>query len=168
VRKADNLPPSCAVVTKSGNLNFLEPSGPLQACNGTAVPFLPELYQYLISLCLDPIHVLRTRRVYLLYPLMPPKLSQRRFPTHLVSDIPDFLLLPFLIGTLVVHFRHCSYDLGRPEYRSHYSISLRAGRSGDRIPIRARFSAPVQYGYEGQLSSRKTVCPGSEAAEVCC
>jgi len=29
------LPPSCAVVTKSGNLNFLEPSGPLQACNGT-------------------------------------------------------------------------------------------------------------------------------------
>ena len=34
--KADNLPPSCAVVTKSGNLNFLEPSGPVQACNGTA------------------------------------------------------------------------------------------------------------------------------------
>ena len=26
--KADKLPPSCAVVTKSGNLNFLEPSGP--------------------------------------------------------------------------------------------------------------------------------------------
>jgi len=31
---------SCAVVTKSGNLNFLEPSGPFQACNGTALPFL--------------------------------------------------------------------------------------------------------------------------------
>jgi len=31
--------PSCAVVTKSGNLNFLDPSGPLQACNGTALPF---------------------------------------------------------------------------------------------------------------------------------
>jgi len=26
------LPPSCAVVMKSGNLNFMEPSGPLQAC----------------------------------------------------------------------------------------------------------------------------------------
>jgi len=39
VRKVDNLPPSCAVVTKSGNLNFLEPSGPVQACNGTALPF---------------------------------------------------------------------------------------------------------------------------------
>ena len=31
------LPPSCAVVMKSGKLNFLEPSGPLQACNGSAL-----------------------------------------------------------------------------------------------------------------------------------
>jgi len=45
VRKADNLPPSCAVVTKSGNLNFLEPSGPVQACNGTALP-LPLFIYY--------------------------------------------------------------------------------------------------------------------------
>jgi hypothetical protein len=37
VRKAD-LTPSCAVVMKSGNLNFPEHSGPLQACNGTALP----------------------------------------------------------------------------------------------------------------------------------
>ena len=35
---AHNLPPSCAVVTKSGNLNFLETSGPLQAFNETALP----------------------------------------------------------------------------------------------------------------------------------
>jgi len=33
------LPPSCTVVMKSVNLNFLESSGPLQACNGTALPF---------------------------------------------------------------------------------------------------------------------------------
>ena len=39
MRKADNLPPFCAVVTKSGNLNFLEAPGPLRACNGTALPF---------------------------------------------------------------------------------------------------------------------------------
>jgi len=39
VCKNDNLPPSCAVVTKSGNLNSLETSGPVQACNGTALPF---------------------------------------------------------------------------------------------------------------------------------
>ena len=31
-------PHSCGVVTKSGSLNLLAPSGPLQACNGTALP----------------------------------------------------------------------------------------------------------------------------------
>jgi len=33
------LPPFSAVVMKSGNLNFLENSGSLQACNGTALAF---------------------------------------------------------------------------------------------------------------------------------
>jgi len=37
------LPPSCAIVTKSGSLNFLEPSGPLRVCNGTALPLNPQL-----------------------------------------------------------------------------------------------------------------------------
>ena len=48
MRKADNLPPSCAVVMKSGNLNFLEPSGPLQACNGTDLP-LPFYYTVVLN-----------------------------------------------------------------------------------------------------------------------
>ena len=39
MRKADNLPPSCAVVMKSGNLNFVEPSVPLQASDGTDLSF---------------------------------------------------------------------------------------------------------------------------------
>ena len=30
---------------KSGNLNFLEPSGPLQACNGTDLPFTESVAQ---------------------------------------------------------------------------------------------------------------------------
>ena len=47
MRKADNLPPSCAVVTKSGSLNFLEPSGPVQACNGTALPLRFTYYKCL-------------------------------------------------------------------------------------------------------------------------
>jgi len=34
-----NLPSTCAVVMKFENLNFLEPSGPHQACNGTALSF---------------------------------------------------------------------------------------------------------------------------------
>ena len=34
------LPPTCAVVMKSGSPNFLEPSGPHRASNGTALTFL--------------------------------------------------------------------------------------------------------------------------------
>jgi len=45
------LPPSCAVVTKSGKLNFLEPSRPLEARNGTALP-LPLLIQDIASVTL--------------------------------------------------------------------------------------------------------------------
>jgi hypothetical protein len=37
------LPPFCAVVMKSGNLKFLEPSGSLQACNGTALALLQAM-----------------------------------------------------------------------------------------------------------------------------
>jgi hypothetical protein len=40
VLRLTNLPPSCAVVKKSGNLNFLEPSGLPQACSGTALPYI--------------------------------------------------------------------------------------------------------------------------------
>jgi len=42
---------------KSGNLNFLEPSGPLQACKGTALPFrflqtkLRGVFRLEIALC---------------------------------------------------------------------------------------------------------------------
>jgi len=36
------LPPFCTVM-KSGELKFLEPSGPLQACNGTAWPLLVQM-----------------------------------------------------------------------------------------------------------------------------
>jgi len=42
VHKADNLPPSCTV-TKSGNLIFLEPCGPVQACNETALPLTVQI-----------------------------------------------------------------------------------------------------------------------------
>jgi len=46
VHKAGNLTTSCAVVMKNGNLNFLEPSGPLLASNGTALS-LPALILFL-------------------------------------------------------------------------------------------------------------------------
>ena len=49
------LPPSCAVM-KSGNINFLEPSGPLQACNATDLPFFsPDNVYVSCSICIKDI-----------------------------------------------------------------------------------------------------------------
>jgi len=57
------LPPSCAVVTLSGNLNFLEPSGPLRACNGTALP-LPSTEYNIHSLTQNAAHIYDTVSVF--------------------------------------------------------------------------------------------------------
>ena len=57
MRKADNVPPSCAVVTKSGNLNFLEPSRLFRACNGTDLPlpltFIASLIYEILKTCIQ-------------------------------------------------------------------------------------------------------------------
>ena len=48
MRKADNL------TTKSGSLNFLEPSGPVEACNGTALPYSSQRTDYnYVAACLQ-------------------------------------------------------------------------------------------------------------------
>jgi len=41
------------IVLKSGSLNLLEPSGPVQACNGIALPFYHDLYEEYDS-CFGP------------------------------------------------------------------------------------------------------------------
>ena len=54
-------------------------------------------------------------------------------------------------------------DMGQ---RSRYSDSLRAGRSEDRYPLEARFSAPVQTGSEAHLASH-TMGTGVKRPERC-
>jgi hypothetical protein len=46
VRKADNLPSSCADCLKPGSLNLLEPSGLIKACNGIALQCVLEVCLY--------------------------------------------------------------------------------------------------------------------------
>ena len=70
------LPPSCAVVMKAGSLNFLEPCGPLQACNGTALPFT--------HLAEEPRHFV-LRRVY----AGPPGWSTRLNQWNLIQRLND-------------------------------------------------------------------------------
>jgi hypothetical protein len=71
------LLPCCAVVMKSGNLNVLEPSGPLKACRGTASPL--------------PIHTgLDQNRLY------PNNFSSRQI---FVSN--PALILPVILSTFV-------------------------------------------------------------------
>ena len=50
MRKADNLPPYCAVVKNSRSLNFLDPSGPAWRVTGV-------LYLYLLTVFSADVYV---------------------------------------------------------------------------------------------------------------
>jgi len=64
--------------------------------------------------------------------------------------------------------QHYKNGDGSLEGCRQYSDSLLAGRSGDRIPVRARFSAPVQTGpgtHPASYTKGYRVFPGGKAAE---
>ena len=54
----------------------------------------------------------------------------------------------------------CKSIIYGPEQLSRHSDALRAGRSGDRIPVGSRFSAPVQTGV-GEKAVSYTMGTGS-------
>ena len=69
------------------------------------------------------------------------------------------------------HYKYCTYILYLCIKRNRYSDSLRAGRSGDRIPVGERFSAPVQAdpgGPPSLLYKGYRVLSGGKAAGAWC
>ena len=85
--KLITLPLCCSVVMKSGSLNFLEPSGPLQACNGIALTFAFTCFEIEVLWNVDTasfyavLVFLRTNNRWLLIPGSSPHISPRGGPT---------------------------------------------------------------------------------------
>ena len=80
------LPPSCVVVMKSGNLNFLEPSGPLEVRNGTALP-LP-----FINLSISIYMTCCCQNYFSAFFLSSDQLSHSTMPNFSNALIPPFFL----------------------------------------------------------------------------
>jgi hypothetical protein len=115
-----NLPPSCAVVLKSGKVNFLENSGLLQACNGTALILLLLLLlllKLLWRICE------KTLRVNLKY--WEKILFQCNFFTPIFHvDWKGIEIKPRHGNTTFnVHYIYYVYDLGRHRERSFLLVS---------------------------------------------
>ena len=99
--KADNLPPSCAVVMKSGNLNFLEPSGPLRPVTGLLYlfAFYHVSMQYVFishttgtaDLHQSPASQFRNFQVFFFY-----LLSEKSNFQHQARYVPNVALYQFL------------------------------------------------------------------------
>jgi hypothetical protein len=108
VRKADNLNLYVPIVLKSGSLNLLEPSGPVQACNGIALP-LPLPLPLYRRLCMPQGGSVRARNI------SPPLVFDHRNVRSLVSRytddaIPAHLSFIFLIFLICFFFR-CLFNV---------------------------------------------------------
>jgi hypothetical protein len=91
--RVTTLPPSCAVVMKSGDLNFLEPSGPPRHVTGLLKS---------VNNRHPPIYMLNYKNVVHLSPLCFFRLNLKLLP-HLFLDLPSGPLLSYL-NNFFFHF----------------------------------------------------------------
>jgi len=97
------LPPSYAVVMKSGNLNFLEPSGPLQACNGTAcftvlLTLLQNLHNFFLCKTWEILHLQLQRAIFLLHSFESSTKLAKQFTLRLQWSVTRFVREEVAIG----------------------------------------------------------------------
>ena len=142
------------IVLKSGSLNLLEPSGPVQVFNGIALPLpltLPftSYIQYFtftlrkINTCNDD-----NRKSHEQYNSQPKARctntgSQVVRATNICGSSVWYLLR---VNHLTSRKLGQLLDLCGPGSSVGTATGNGAGRSGNRIPVEARFSAPVQTG----------------------
>ena len=76
------------------------------------------------------------------------------------ESAPSVQQLKYQSEKTVLNFGVVLSHIGEPGYLSRYSDSLRAGRSGDRTPVKSRFSASFQTSSEAHPASY-TISTGS-------
>ena len=110
-------------VLKSGSLNLLEPSGSVQACNGIALP-LPLSNSVKYNQCW--LNLTKNQAFHM--------------------KIKVHVWWSFWIFSWIMKFKAKQFPTNFLWIIIFNSDWLRAGWSGDRIPVEARISAPVQTG----------------------
>ena len=140
-----NLPPSCAVVMKSGNFNFLEPSGPLQACNGTAVPLTYLLTYLLTPWCRVLLEKLTGLQIFKKFPAFH---GTRRFITALTSFLQLSLSWASPIQSIYPHPNSCRSIL---ILSTHLRLGLHSGLLPSGFPTKILYTpSPPPYALDAQ------------------
>jgi hypothetical protein len=82
---------------KSRNLNFLEPPGPLQACNGTALPYISHdfINTYIMSYRSHIYSVSQDIRL-IVQKLITKVMLTQQYRTH-IGPVPNDYLLTYLL-----------------------------------------------------------------------
>ena len=73
----------------------------------------------------------------------------RRPNNEILLHLSTFTLSIHVFSTTLLYLQNTLCTRSGPRYLRQYSDSLRAWRSGNRLPVEERFSAPVKIGIQG-------------------